>query len=811
MNYCIRFKRTFNILQNRIDSVLIMSQNFFRPTVKSSQNAETQMALAQIQVAYDAFVRSFASREQQTDLPQYFDSAVYDPRSAHFARLYTESEIHPNINGPFTRGPTMKYVNLPGMHGMMGMVGMPGFMSQQNFPPFNTFCDSFRPDNNSPTKILSLIFECIERIYPNTFEIKNILDNFDVLFATEFMKNILNELFCERSNLIKTHIPLLKYCNVSFLDESLVPLFVHVCHIGGIHYQRYVESFDLTSFVATQFNTITYLLHTLKNSNDVNVICYLLDHIKKTKTEQEIYTIFKQCPVNMHVLESSFFDICLGKESHSVEKPIESFHGFDINESNHMNIKNPTYDLRSEPPIGQQQNNICFNMSSQSTTQNPHEEIIRDSIDARGYGTKHPGDVLEKIMHTTPTCTNVFKTCEMHNLLKETLKTPTESCETPESSIEKLLTKLSELKFPFDYFVNITNILTDAYERSRFTLFEYLLKMNFSNINTRDDFGRTILTRIINDSKSFNEKYQYLDTLLDNKDIDTSVPNNLNQTPLLLFMKKYLVSDKMTQDSFVTSLSQSCTYINTNESQNKRDTIFQWHTDTNTLPKNIITPAQQVVIESMGDMGNFAAYPACFENQPFCDAKPVVEKVEQHDNIPRVSECQEHEIFVKLLSHPTCDPNVEDVNNEIPIFHAMEKKNVCTVKDILDSANFDVDYKYSDESTPIIKLIKLMMMQQSFEGCEIYFHVLDEFVALGSSLNTVDLYDKNALIYASEHDNSPVFRKLLSYDISTEILISLLKTLIDNNSDCVVNINLIKKKMAKNASKIHRRKWFYFF
>lgn len=758
--------------------------------VKNTQNAETQMLLAQMQVAYDAFVRSFTSHEQPTESPQYFDPTVYDTRTAHFTRLQTErgfSEFRQNTNGSFTRGPTTKYVNLPGMFGMPGMPGMPGMtgcMSPQNFPPFNTFCD-----NTSPTKILSLIFECIERIYPNTFGRKNILDNFDVLFATEFMKNILNELFCERSNLIKTHRPLLKYCNISFLDKSLVPLFVHICHIGGTTYRDYVEKFDLTSAVSKhnggQFNTITYLLYTLKNSDDVNVICYLLDHIKKIETKGRIHAIFKQCPINMHVLESPFFDTCLGKESQSVEQSIKSFTGFDINESIFTNIRNPTYDIRSEPPISQQQNDIWFNVSSQS-------ELHR--------GIKQPGSVIEHLMSVKPT--SIKFECN-----EESCKTATTSenvCETTESSMQKLLTKLSELNFPFDYFINMTNVLTDAYEKNRFTLFEYLLKMNVSNINARDDFGRTILTRIINDSKSFNEKYQYLDTLLDNKDIDTSIPNNLNQIPLLLFMKKYLIPNKTIQNN-------SSVILDTDESHDKYNTTFQWHSDTNTLPKNVLTPVQQVVVDSMGDMGNFAAYPACFENQPFCDAKPVVEKVEQHDNIQQVSDCHEHEIFMKLLSHPTCDPNVEDVNNEIPIFHAMEKRDVCTVKDILDSANFDVDYKYSDESTPIIKLIKLMMTQQSFEGCEIYFYVLDKFVSLGASLDASDLYDKSALIHACEHDNSSVFRKLLSYDISTETLTSLLKTVIDNDFGTVVNIKLIKKKIAENASKMHRKKWFYFF
>jgi ankyrin repeat protein len=740
-------------------------------SVKDTQNAETQMALAQMQVAYDAFVRSFAQCEQ-TITPQYFDQIAYNTRSAQPTRSRCCGH-NSNVDNAFVRGPTMKYVNvnLPGMSGCTsqqnfpGMPGMTGCVPQQNLPPFNTFCD-----NNSLTKILSLIFECVERVYPNAFERKNILDNFDVLFATEFMKNILNELFCEQPNLIKTHIPLLKYCNVSFLDKSLVPLFVYICHIGGTHYQKYVEKFDLTSPVAIHFNTITYLLHTLKNSNDVNVICYLLDHIKKIKTEQEIYTIFKQCPVSMHVLESPFFDTCIGKKSCSVEKPTKSFTGFDVNESNNMNIKNPTYDLRSDPQIIQQ-NTPWLNASSAI----PHDSVFDHLLGVRQNSIKF--DIVEESSKTV--------------------------CDTSEVSMRKLLTKLSELKFPFDYFVNMTNILTDAYEKNRFTLFEYLLKMNVSNINARDDFGRTILVRIITDSKCFDEKQQYLNVLLDNKDVDTSIPNNLNQTPLLLFMKKYLVPEKLSYEGFHT-------YINADESLNKYDTTFQWHADTNILPKNVITPVQQVVIESMGDMGNFAAYPACFENQPFCDAKPVVEKVEQHDTVQQVSDCMEHEVFMRLLNHPTCNPNIEDVNGDIPFFHALTKKNICTVKDIMESDNFDIEYKYSDESTPIIKLIKLMMTQKSFEGCEIYFHVLDKFVTRGASLDTVDLYGKSALMYVSESDNNPIFRKLLSYDISTEILTSLLKTLIDNDFG-VVNVNLIKKKIAENISKIHRKKWFYFF
>lgn len=740
-----------------------MSQHIFpckeapqRTSVKDSQNAETQMALAQMQVAYDAFVRSFARCEQSTNSHQYFNPnsnpTVCDARSV---------ASHDTRFNHFTRGPTMKYVNV----NFPGMPGMPGCVPQQNLPPFNTFCD-----NNSLTKILSLIFECVERVYPNTFDRKNILDNFDVLFATEFMKNILNELFCEQPNLIKTHIPLLKYCNISFLDESLIPLFVYICHIGGTHYQKYVEKFDLTSPVAIHFNTITYLLHTLKKSNDVNVICYLLDHIKKTKTEQEIYTIFKQCPVSMHVLESPFFDTCIGKES-CVEKPTESFTGFDANSSSYMNIKNPTYDIRSEPQIIQQ-NTPWLNASSAI----PHDSVFDHLLGAR------PDPIT-------------------FDIDKESSKTV---CDTSEVSMRKLLTKLSELKFPFDYFVNMTNILTDAYEKNRFTLFEYLLKMNVSNINARDDFGRTILARIITDSKSFDEKHQYLNVLLENKDIDTSIPNNLNQTPLLLFMKKYLVPEKIIPEDFHT-------YANADESLNKYDTTFQWHADVNIHPKNVITPVQQAVIESMGDMGNFAAYPACFENQPFCDAKPVVEKIERHDSVQQVSDSTEHEVFVRLLNHPTCNPNIEDINGDIPFFHALMKKNVCTVKDIMESDNFDIDYKYSDESTPIIKLIKLMTTQKSFEGCEIYFYVLDKFVALNASLDTVDLYGKSALMYASEPDNSPIFRKLLSYDIPTETLSTLLKTLIDNDFDNVVNINLIKKKILENTSKTQRKKWFYFF
>lgn len=625
--------------------------------------------------------------------------------------------------------------------------------SKITFPSFNTFC-TCESTTQILANILTAINQSVSKISTNKYN-----DGFNVLFATEHMKNTLTKLFCEQPTLIMANKSLLEYCDKSFVDMP----------------------------VAEHYNTLTYLLSNLNNSQDIDTVCFLLDSIKESKTEDEIIALFTACPKDKHVLNAPFFS---DAKKNKIQPTVELQHTVPFGEETVI-ICNPSYDIRGTPSRWMHPHPYPNPTNIKHAPNMQFEQNVDAQLMAnKNVPLKTIENALTNMIHSRDNNHDIQYFIEKeHKQTEHSVvfdipdDTPTVQSKSPMS---KLFEKLIEFKYPFEYFTNVVEVLNKAYTQNNFELFKYLLSTKIADINSCDEFGMTTLTHIINNDKTFSEKVHYIDELLGNSDINVSIPNNLNQTPLLLFMKKYLVPSSESIRVPMPSIFEMAS-VNPSGSRDM----------------------------SIGDI-SYAKYPDCFDNQPFCDGWKI-DSVSKSGCVPEVPVVKpeitpivttEYDIFEKLLNHPTCNPNIEDINGDIPVFNAMKKKHIRAVSDIIKSDNFDMIYAYGDGSTPIIKLVKMLLEHTTFDDCEIEFYLLDKLCEL-DVFDDVDLYGKNALTYASEKDNGAIFKKLLSYNIESDILKPLLDEM--NEQNMVVNARLIEKKIAENTAHERENRWFYFF
>lgn len=208
-------------------------------------------------------------------------------------------------------------------------------------------------------------------------------------------------------------------------------------------------------------------------------------------------------------------------------------------------------------------------------------------------------------------------------------------------------------------------------------------------------------------------------------------------------------------------------------------------------------------------------FPTCFDTSLKGDTVktvPYTAPISDGNNNNTVSDNKKLcKLATKLLSLPSCNPNIADANGDSPLFTALKIGNNELVANIIQSKSFDANHKYNDGTNNIIKLTNVINAFDVFdEKSEIYLYVLNTLLKNKNiSLVTMDFCDKNALMYAASKDNNIVLKKMLECNILTSDLNNLLVYV--NSLHLIINANLIKTKITANASKSSTGKWLFFF
>lgn len=263
-----------------------------------------------------------------------------------------------------------------------------------------------------------------------------------------------------------------------------------------------------------------------------------------------------------------------------------------------------------------------------------------------------------------------------------------------------------------------------------------------------------------------------------------------------------------------------------------------------------ITTLPKIPDEKQPDMldGQYAAYPACFENNlnttsyfPILPNEKLVPSKNNFFDIrstPNVScgltqspiQCTSDfmqsamKCFVEIISHdippqvdptikdcikqilqnPTCIPNVCDINGDSPLFYALQKNESELALDIIHSPAFDINFKYDDDTTPMMRLIDIIMHMTFNKSNEIYLTVFDDMLKNTSlDLTQKDINGLSVIAHACSNDNSVILKRMLRSNISVKSLYEL-KSIMEQRK-FLVNTKLIQEYLNKQP----RKKYFY--
>lgn len=629
------------------------------PIATRTTTIEMPVEFAQFQVAYDTFIKSLLT-----------------PQPTVVETKPQETHVCPTCHGD------IKNDHLSKVAPLYENVG-------KNLLQFtNYFISGWERSEN----ILLKILEMVERLAPTSFSTDDYVVHFDVLFASNFMKEVLNKLFCYRPTIIPLFGVLTKYCDPMYKDSSDIPLFIYMCKVDDHTFERFVNESILTMSITESYNVLTYFLSHMDTLSDVKVAIKLLDHMK-ANSKVNLHTLCKHFPEKQHIFASKFFNI------------------------SDQSIKSCVPQLENE--LG-----YCVEQHSSYATE-PHR-------------------------HDT----------EKNQMIEET--------------ITVLLRKLQENSYPFSS-IEMNDVFMSSYNCKNIDLFKSLIECDMVNVNMVDEFNNTILMKIIDDSVSFDDKIDYINALIGSEDIDLSLRNDLNQTVMVIYIKKYI---------------------------DRSGVVVKDSTIKKTSPVDITNYI------------DCAPYPACFDYLPMygsCVEEGFsVKSTENEVNIPIVTPSAS-DLLTEMLEDPTCDPNKDDVNDDSPLFLALQNNDINIIDSIMKSPNFDIDYEYDDGSTPIIRIVKLLCESGKLIQMPMYIYASNKLIEYGASLSKCNLYNKNALLYACDSDNSGTLKILLKCHIDNSELNQLLVAL--NNDNCPVNKVLINKKIDENnnIARCNRKRWFYFF
>lgn len=588
--------------------------------------------------------------------------------------------------------------------------------------------------------------------------------NFDILFSGEQMRKLLMGAFCHSAtnntefapNILKFAYPLLRFCDVNYVDPANVPLFVHICkHCQQSVIDQYISKYDFSLTVDTNYNIISYLINELSHRNSPNmrhVLYNILEYVEKSKSSGEIAKLFTVFPEDWECLLTPLFDVPTDTAKYPfIEQIIPS-----------------RYDqfVLDRPMLG-------INSINSPAHRNSSLDIRDVNVQSAVLQDEHQSAIVRSARRRLAMAGVSVTGCVVPNAGTSTSET--------EVTISQIIMKFHAMHYTFD---NVFDIVFSFYKKNNLALFKCFIDNKLIELNAQNIFGYTLFSNIIKDMADNSDVVtgkEFVTYLMSCQGIDIGLPNILNQTAVLI-ATKCLLAIKQQADRDNASVAQQTYLVN----------------------KDAHEPSSTCNIGGF-DCGcqSFAPYPACFGEDT--EAKPVavVKQTTPTDDVRAT--------IMKMLAHPTCNPNIADVNNDCPLFVALQTNDIQLITGIIKSANFNANHKYNDGSRPIIKIVNALIETETFDKTsEIYFYVLNLLLNdKNVSLTVNDLRNMNALMYASQKDDNVVFKKLLECDIPISDLNALLNYV--SSHDLTVNTNLVKMKIASCTSKQPSGKRYFFF
>lgn len=359
---------------------------------------------------------------------------------------------------------------------------------------------------------------------------------------------------------------------------------------------------------------------------------------------------------------------------------------------------------------------------------------------------------------------------------------------------EDLIIKMIDSGYEFKNKIISVDELLEIFYNDQFELFTKLVE---KNINMKDELGYSLIHKIILSTFSqqslSTHKTDLIKKLLDIPEIDLGTTNMLNESVILMIMR-FLLETK------------------TNVSQPQPKFITSKTVENNFAPK-----------------GEYAMFPDCFDTLsgpkfvvgPWMESSSALDSYDLRGNveISKKQTCSTTEtgifnmhrynvlieILDKVINNKTCNPNIASVNNDCVFMIALELKDISVIKKIFNAASFDANYVYNDGTTNLIRLIQSFdLTKPLLENDEHKLFALDLLLKNKDvQVMKKDLYDKNAVMYSMQVDNSVLLKKLLKVEIPYVDLDELLKYSTSLNQ--TANSNLIKLKKSSKT------KWLFSF
>jgi hypothetical protein len=220
--------------------------------------------------------------------------------------------------------------------------------------------------------------------------------------------------------------------------------------------------------------------------------------------------------------------------------------------------------------------------------------------------------------------------------------------------------------------------------------------------------------------------------------------------------------------------------------------------------------------------GNFARFPDCYDmdndnyyhtneiknhyaaretNKP--DEQKESTSGQQEKPLEHTTSIIRYNIFERIIAHPSCDVMTEDSVGNTPIIMMLGINNIEKLKLILKSPNVDFTKTFSDGTTILTQVIKLLNIieenkhSEQFKRRAIYHYTISEILKStyetdASNITTLDTFNKMPIMYAMDRDGSFVFNNMLKYVENVKIL-SELQTYGEKNNLKINTLRVIQK------------------